>query len=252
MNLYEKIVEVMKRIQYLQKDDNVGVGNSSYKAISEEKVTIEVRKAMIELGIAIIPVDVVDKTTTYQYTETTTDKYGTTKTSDKFQRLCEVNTRYKLINTEKPEEFEIIASMGHGIDSQDKSSGKALTYAYKYALLRSFAIPTGEDPDKIHSNDIETPTPKDTPNSPKTNSNGTGGKSTPKVTENGSKGQINANEGQVLEINTLVTLVGGDHSKLLEHYKVDKYNDLTDKQATQIIDSLKKRCTEMNINYKGE
>ena len=34
---------------------------------------------------------------------------------------------------------------------QDKGVGKAMTYAYKYMLLRTFAIPTGEDPDKISS-----------------------------------------------------------------------------------------------------
>lgn len=30
-----------------------------------------------------------------------------------------------------------------------------MTYAYKYALLRTFAIPTGEDPDKISSEQLD-------------------------------------------------------------------------------------------------
>ena len=37
-----------------------------------------------------------------------------------------------------------IESVGEGADSQDKASGKAMTYCYKYALLRTFAIPTGK------------------------------------------------------------------------------------------------------------
>lgn len=31
-----------------------------------------------------------------------------------------------------------------------------MTYAYKYMLLRTFAIPTGEDPDKISSEELDT------------------------------------------------------------------------------------------------
>ena len=44
MNIYEKINEVMKRIEYLTKDDHVSFGTTNYKAISEEKVTTSVRK----------------------------------------------------------------------------------------------------------------------------------------------------------------------------------------------------------------
>ena len=46
-------------------------------------------------------------------------------------------------------------SSGTGVDTQDKGVGKAMTYAYKYLLLRTFAIPTGEDPDKISSAELD-------------------------------------------------------------------------------------------------
>ena len=36
---------------------------------------------------------------------------------------------------------------GYGVDSGDKGPGKAVSYAYKYALLKTFALETGEDPD---------------------------------------------------------------------------------------------------------
>jgi hypothetical protein len=56
------------------------------------------------------------------------------------------------------ESIEIVG-YGHGIDTQDKSAGKATTYALKNALLYSFLVPTGaiDDTDKTHSNDIEAP-----------------------------------------------------------------------------------------------
>ena len=60
MNVYEKIAKVMEEIEYLQKDDKV-VTNSytgaGYKAISEEKVTSEVRTALVKHGLVIIPVE---------------------------------------------------------------------------------------------------------------------------------------------------------------------------------------------------
>ena len=48
---------------------------------------------------------------------------------------------------------------GHGVDSQDKSAGKATTYALKYALLYAFLVPTGkiDDADNTHSEEISTP-----------------------------------------------------------------------------------------------
>ena len=36
MNLWEKIANISGEIENLQKDDNVGFGNSAYKAISIE------------------------------------------------------------------------------------------------------------------------------------------------------------------------------------------------------------------------
>jgi len=133
MNLYEKIQCIMNSINYLQKDDKVSFGNTNYKAISEEKVTLSVRQAMIRFGVVILPVGVV------------LTKDGS---------LSTVQAKYKIINVHNPVESEIIESCGQGADSQDKGSGKAMTYAYKYMLLRSFAIPTGDDPDKISSEEL--------------------------------------------------------------------------------------------------
>lgn len=62
---------------------------------------------------------------------------------------------YRLVNVENPEEYIDIASCGDGADSQDKGSGKAMTYAFKYMWLRAFALPTGEDPDKISSAELD-------------------------------------------------------------------------------------------------
>lgn len=154
MNLYQRISQVMQDIEYLSKDDNVGTGKSSYKAISEEKVTSAVRASLIKNGLVIFPIEQITTEDFKEYEKETT--WNNQTTVEKKQRLMStVNVKYKIVNIDNPEEFDIIASSGSGVDSQDKGVGKAMTYSFKYALLRTFAIPTGEDPDKIHNDDLE-------------------------------------------------------------------------------------------------
>jgi hypothetical protein len=74
-----------------------------------------------------------------------------------------INTIYKFVNTEKPEEYIEIESFGDGVDPQDKAPGKAMTYSDKYALLKAYKIETGEDPDQTASQDLKPVKPKYTP-----------------------------------------------------------------------------------------
>lgn len=131
--LYQKISNVMKAVDYLQKDDQVAFGNTKYRAISEEKVTSTVRSALIDQGLVIFPVE---------------------QDHVKDGNLTTVDVKYKIVDIETGE-HEIIVSSGTGSDTQDKGVGKAMTYAYKYLMLRTFAIPTGEDPDKVSSAELD-------------------------------------------------------------------------------------------------
>jgi hypothetical protein len=133
LNLYQKIHAVMNDVEYLQKDDNIQFNNTKYKAISEEKVTSAVRASLLKHGLVILPV------------EQEHHREGT---------LSTVNTKYKIVDIDTGQ-YEILVSSGTGADTQDKGVGKAMTYSYKYLLLRTFAIPTGEDPDKISSAELD-------------------------------------------------------------------------------------------------
>ena len=145
-NVYQRISKVMQEVQYLGKDDMVvtnAYSGAGYKAISEEKVTTEIRKSLIKNGLVIVPIEM-------EHTrddEILKDKSGTEKVS----RLATVNVKYRIQNIDDKDDFIIATSSGTGVDTQDKAVGKAMTYAYKYLLLRTFAIPTGEDTDKISS-----------------------------------------------------------------------------------------------------
>lgn len=150
LNLYQKIHAVMQDVEYLQKDDAIKFGNTSYKAISEEKVTSTVRSSLLKHGLVIMPVK---------------------QEHSKEGNLSTVNTEYKILDIDTGN-FEIIVSSGTGADTQDKGVGKAMTYSYKYLLLRTFAIPTGEDPDKVSSAELDA---KEGKAEKKSNSSGNGG-----------------------------------------------------------------------------
>lgn len=138
-NIYQKINEVMKNIEYLTKDDKVEFGTTKYKAISEEKVTTAVREQLVKQGIAIIPI------------KQESENKELIRTDKSVNMLTSVHVRYRIQNIDDVNDFVEVESNGTGVDTQDKGVGKAMTYAYKYMLLRTFAIPTGEDPDKISS-----------------------------------------------------------------------------------------------------
>ena len=138
-NIFQKINEVMKNIEYLTKDDKVEFGTTKYKAISEEKVTTAVREQLVKQGIVIIPI------------QQESENKELTRTEKSVNMLTSVHTRYRIQNIDDVNDFIEVESNGTGVDTQDKGVGKAMTYAYKYMLLRTFAIPTGEDPDKISS-----------------------------------------------------------------------------------------------------
>lgn len=133
LNLYQKISAVMKDVAYLSKDDSIEFKSTKYKAISEEKVTSAVREALIRHGLVIIPIE---------------------QAHSRADTLTTVDVKYKIVDVDTGQS-EVLASSGTGADTQDKGVGKAMTYSYKYLLLRTFAIPTGEDPDKISSAELD-------------------------------------------------------------------------------------------------
>lgn len=134
MNLFEKILAIMQDVQYLAKDDQVKFGNTSYKALSEEKVTGIMRAELVKHRVDVFPIQM---------------------SCSRSGNITHVDVVYRMVNVDDPKDFIDIASCGDGADTQDKGSGKAMTYAFKYMWLRTFALPTGEDPDKISSAELD-------------------------------------------------------------------------------------------------
>lgn len=153
--IYEAILNVMKDVKNIEKSMTVGTGNSSYKGVSDKDVKYTIGKAMEQHNLIILPIAIEPKLQIDRWEEVS-PQYGAKQKQSVF---TEVITTYRIIHTLSGEHVDI-KGYGHGVDSQDKSAGKATTYALKYALLYAFMVPTGDidDADKTHSAQIATPT----------------------------------------------------------------------------------------------
>ncbi len=137
-NLASKIHKVMLDVEFLGKDQQIGTGRYAYQVLSQEKVMEEIGAAMRKHGLIIAPTKVEE----VQFTETVLGKND--RDEPIIERLVTVNCEYKVIDIHSGEELSVQSS-GSGVDNKEKAIGKAFTYAYKYLLLRLFAVPTGSE-----------------------------------------------------------------------------------------------------------
>lgn len=145
MNIYEKLLAITNELQTVKKNLNVSTGSGTYKAVSERDVLDAVKPLEVKYKVYSFPAE---RTIEESQLIEKTNKYGTTT-----QLMSRIKTVYKFVNIEKPEECITTVTFAEGIDSQDKGSGKAMTYADKYALMKAYKISTGEDPDQEASKD---------------------------------------------------------------------------------------------------
>ena len=136
-NIYKKIFNVMKNVEYMAKDGDVEFKSTKYKYLSAEKIVSNIRKEMIKEGLIIYPEKV----------EITNQNINE---KDILVTYVIADTEGNKIN---------IQVAGGGYDTTDKKTYKALTGAYKYALRQTFMIETGDDdPDKEPSKIKDAPT----------------------------------------------------------------------------------------------
>lgn len=129
-NLIQKAAAVMAQVEHVPK--NGWNDFHKYHYATEADITTCVRAAMAEQGLMLIPtVDKVDWT-----------KISGPKGED---RLATLTVKFTLTDGVESREFIIL---GEGQDRGDKATYKAMTGALKYALLKLFLIPTGDDPEK--------------------------------------------------------------------------------------------------------
>lgn len=132
MNIYQRVNEVRKAVDYLIKDKKV----ESYMAVTHDAVTAAVRTHFIKHGVLIFPSAVVQSIVK--------DTGTLTSRGTPFIRL-EIRYRFDVVNADDPADRFSIEIEAHALDHGDKAPGKALSYAKKYAVLKLLEIETGEE-----------------------------------------------------------------------------------------------------------
>jgi hypothetical protein len=140
MNIFEKLLNITNEVERVQKNMTVGEGKNAYKAVGEAMILNAVKDLEYKYRVYSYPVS---REVLESCMYTTTNNYG-----EKNNIFSRIKTVYRFVNIDKPEEYIETITFAEGIDNQDNGSGKAMTYADKYALMKAYKIETGDDPDK--------------------------------------------------------------------------------------------------------
>jgi hypothetical protein len=138
MKLITKLVEVMKQVKYIQK-----TGYNSfhkYKYATEADVNERIREELAKLNVLMIP-----------SVKSCTNRIHTTSKGN-LENIITVEMEFTFYDGDSDEKLSL-TSYGEGQDSGDKGVYKAITGAQKYALMKAFMIPTGDDPEADSSVD---------------------------------------------------------------------------------------------------
>ena len=124
-NVYQRLHAVMKDVKYIQKGQQRV--NNQYRFVSHDAVVGALHPVLVKHGLVVVP-------SIQEITQT--------------DNRTMVKLYVGFVNVDDPKDMVAVISAGYGIDSGDKGIGKAVSYAYKYALLKTFCLETGDDPDQ--------------------------------------------------------------------------------------------------------
>jgi hypothetical protein len=129
LNLREKFAEVRRRLGYVQKRGHNE--RHIYSYVTAADLAGSVGDILAELGVVVIP---------------QLQSISTEPPRSSSDRIARVVMNYRFIDARSGEELTVRVA-GEGADAGDKAPYKAMTGALKYALLQSFLLATGDDPE---------------------------------------------------------------------------------------------------------
>jgi hypothetical protein len=166
-NIFQRMSAITAELRTVAKNLTVPTGGkNSYKAVSERDILDAVKPLEEKHGVYSYPVArTVLESNLLESENSYTDAKGNTTVKKATTFMTRIETVYRFVNVDSPLDYVETTTFAEGIDSQDKGSGKAMTYADKYALMKAYKISTGDDPDQDPSEERQytKATPKETP-----------------------------------------------------------------------------------------
>lgn len=122
-NIHQRWHGIMKEWSYVQKRKPAGL---QYATVSHDDVARELQPLLLKYRVVAVP-----------FVE------GAEFSND----ITQVWLRVDFVNIDAPAQIITTKMYGQGVDKQDKGPGKAISYAFKYCVLKSLCLVTGEDAD---------------------------------------------------------------------------------------------------------
>jgi hypothetical protein len=212
LTLKQKLAEVRRRISYIQKRGHNERFNYSY--VTAADLAGAVGDALADLEVVVIP-----RLESISH-ESISPNPGYP------DRLTRVVMTYTLMDVNSTEELTV-KMPGEGKDQGDKGPYKAMTGALKYALLQTFLIATGDDPEDERAEV-----------GPRTCNSGNG------------KGDSLVSREQVTEIQLLIEQTGTEVAKMLEYFKISKIEEMTTVMYGRAVQALRRKPA-VGANHGG-
>lgn len=147
-NLLQRMSAITAELQTVAKNLTVETGRGrGYKAVSERDIIDAVKPLEVKHGVYSYPAE--REVLESRMLDSESEYNG--KVIKKTTFFSRIRTVYCFVNVDEPEDRIETVTFAEGIDTQDKGSGKAMTYADKYALMKAYKISTGDDPDQTAS-----------------------------------------------------------------------------------------------------
>ena len=139
LNLFQRINAIRSQVTAVAKEANV---DNKYRAVTHDDVTRMLRPLLIKHGVV-------------SFLSLESSEMVDTGVDWKKRRCMQLRSIFTVTykNVDNPEEHYAVRVEAHADDAGDKAPGKVASYAQKYADLKTFAVPTGEDDEQRISED---------------------------------------------------------------------------------------------------
>ena len=199
LNLREKFAEVRRRLGYVQKRGHNERHNYSY--VTAADLAGSVGDILAELGVVVIP---------------QLQSISTEPPRSSSERIARIVMNYRFVDAKSGEELTVRVA-GEGADAGDKAPYKAMTGALKYALLQSFLLATGDDPEDERADSR---------------------------TALGAERVITPE--QVRELQGLIEETGTELERVLAYYRVAALSEMTEGSYRRALELLNRKLTKQS------
>jgi ERF superfamily len=205
LNLRQKLAVVRRRLVYVQKRGYNPRFNYNY--VTAADIAGAVGNILAELGVVVVP-----------RLESISHEAARAQGRTEAEHVARVVMSYSFVDVDTAEEITV-KTAGEGSDTGDKAPYKAMTGALKYALLQSFLLATGDDPEEerfIPTNHSAPPT-------------------------HGERPERTITVDELRELRQLIDDTDTELERVLTYYKLTSLDEMTEGTYRRALDLLQRK-----------